>query len=112
MRTGFSIGGRGLSSTVTVIGVVALLCLAPLAWAAPDRAPTPEQGRASVDVSWIGTWADSLFQGIEKFWEAQGCGMDPDGTPCAGSTTTVETQDGETCDPTTTEMGCGMDPNG
>jgi hypothetical protein len=38
--------------------------------------------------------------------------MDPNGAPCSESTTTVEPQDGETCDPTTTELGCGMDPDG
>jgi hypothetical protein len=53
-----------------------------------------------------------VFSDMESLWEAAGCRIDPDGTPCASSTTTADTQDGETCDPTTTEAGCRIDPDG
>ena len=108
MRTSVSRRGPALRSMVIVAGVVALLGLSPAAWAAHGQAPGADPGGVPPVLSWLGGLVDSLLSGIESLWEAAGS----DGEARDGSTTTVETQDGPTCDPTTTEMGCGMDPNG
>lgn len=102
----------GLRTAVTAACLTALLSLAPAAWAADGKAPDAVPRAVPVPLSSLGDWMDGLLSGMERLWEAAGCRMDPDGSPCADDKTPIGTQDGETCEPMTTEQGCGMDPNG
>lgn len=101
-----------LRSTVIVAGLVALLSIAPAVSAVPGHTEEPKRIGSPGPLDWFGGWLDEWLGGMQSLWQAAGCGMDPNGAPCSESTTTVEPQDGETCDPATTELGCGMDPDG
>lgn len=103
---------RRASREVLAMALVAALMSAPAAVAAPSLSGEPPSVSVRLFGSWLAKLLEHLFPEPMSIQPALGAGMDPDGAPSPGSTSTVEAQDGETCDPTKTELGCGMDPDG